>query len=379
MTIQRSSHPGRVLLAGLSACLLAVGLGAGSAAGAGASMGAGNPAPHSWHVLVGAQAGNRAIQTMGFYPSHLWVDQGDTVTWQANSAEIHTVTFLSSTSPCPTSALCALPSAFDPADPTQSTPQGSSTYDGSSYYNSGVMTSATGDTGPLPPFVHVQKSYSLTFPASLAPGTYVYYCVVHGMAMQGSVIVQAAGTPYPFSQRSYDHQNRQRMSRDIADGYRLWHNARQADRRLSRTQGPTVLVGAMDQAAMVMRFIGANRAIRVGERVRFQSTSMGEPHTVTFGSDETGCGTPPCNPQMPWNVSRAADGNETANYPGSNAGYTGARTNLNSGLLLDLPPSVTGLPTKLTVSLTRAGTYHYTCALHDYMGMTGNLRVHHRR
>lgn len=366
------SRRARILLVGLCAVLAATwfGLGAPSASAASAAT------PHTWHVQVGAQSSNEAVQTMGYYPSHLWVDQGDTVVWTAKAAEIHTVTFLSTASPCPSDALCDLPAGFDPGDMLQSTPQGGSTYDGTSYYNSGIMSSATGDTGPLPPFVTVQKTYSLTLSSTLAPGTYTYYCLVHGMAMKSQLIVQAAGTPYPFTQSQYNRMSSQRAHADVRDGFRVWRAARHQADALTRQHGPTVLVGAMDDRAMVMRFIGPKQHVRVGDTVRFVATSMGEPHTVTFGSDVTGCGTPPCNPEMPWNVSLDASGNETASYPGLNGGFTGSPTDLNTGLMFGLPPAVTHLPSMLTVTFTHAGSYPYVCALHDYMGMMGKVVVH---
>lgn len=335
-----------------------------------------NPAPHTWHVQVAAQASNEAIQTMGFYPGHLWIDQGDRVTWVANAAEIHTVTLLSTVSPCPASALCTLPAqGFNPGDALQSTPQGGTSYDGSSYYNSGVLTSATGDTGPLPPFVHVVKRYTLRFASDLAPGHYTYFCLVHGAAMQGTITVRAAGTPYPRTQRQYDRADRRQIRSDIADGFRLWHAARREAAERSRPHAPTVLAGVMDDRVMVMRFIHQRTRIRVGDRVTFAATSMGEPHTVTFGSDETGCGSPPCNPELAWNLRTGAGGNEVADYPGRNGGFTGSPRQLNSGLMFGLPPSLTGVPSQLTVRFTHAGGFGFVCALHDYMGMVGSVRV----
>lgn len=374
MPTQRTTRCTRTVVALLCAAAVALGL-----ASAVPAAGATTASPHSWQVQVGAQSPDHAIQTMGFYPAHLWVDQGDSVTFTADSAEIHTVSFLATASPCPPGVLCTVPpQGFNPGDPRQSTPRGGSSYDGSSYFNSGVLSSASGDTGPLPPFVTVQRSYRLTFPDTLAPGSYTYYCLVHGTAMQGVIIVQAAGTPYPFSQRQYARQIRRQQRADIADGYRLWRHARQQAATLSRQHSPTVLIGVMDDRAMVMRFIGPKLNITVGQRVTFRATSMGEPHTVTFGSDQTGCGTPPCNPEQPWNVTHDPDGNLSATYPGRNGGYTGNPANLNTGLMLGLPPTVTGLPSTLTVTFTQPGRIHYTCALHDYMGMLGTTIVHPR-
>jgi plastocyanin len=332
--------------------------------------------PHTWHVLVGAQGAHQAIQTMGYYPRHIWVDQGDTVVWSADSAEIHTVTFLGHGTPCPADSLCAVPpQGFNPGDPVQSTPHGSQTYDGSSYYSSGLLTTAHGDTGPLPPFVHVVRSYRLVFPADLAPGTYWYLCLVHGRMQVGSVTVQPAGSPYPFTQRDYDARARHGISKDIADGHRLWARARRQARRLSHGHARTVLNGVMDARAMIMRFVPSVVTIHRGQQVRFLASSMGEPHTVTFGNDETGCGRAPCNPEQPWNVVPTPDGNLRATYPARNGGFTGSPRALNSGLMMGLPPQVTHLANRLVVRFVSARRFRFACALHDYMGMTGVVRV----
>lgn len=374
--MRRSRMPlaARLAIGGLCAAMATLGLGAAGAASASTNTG------RTWQVLVGAQAGNHAIQTMGFYPSHLWVDQGDRVVFKANSAEIHTVTFLSKADPCPETELCALPpQGFNPGDMRQSTRQGTHTYDGSGYYNSGILSATRGDTGPLPPFVQVYHRYTLRFPDSLAPGTYRYYCLVHGKPMQGSVIVQAKGTPYPYGQKLYQQRVQHGITRDIRDGYALWKSARAQDRQLTHQSGhPTVLVGAMDDRAMVMRFIHSHVRIHAGRRVTFVNTGMGEPHTVTFGDDQTGCGQPPCNPEQPWNVAMRKDGQEKAVYPGHNGGFTGDRKNLNSGLLLGGPTAMTGVPNSLTIRFRHAGTFDYVCALHDYMGMVGSVRVEPR-
>lgn len=331
--------------------------------------------PQHWRVLVAAQTHHGAIQTMPFYPAHLWIDQGDSVTWTANAAEIHTVTFLSSESPCPQDSLCALPPGFNPGDPTMSIPHGGAVYDGSSYYSSGVLTTAKDGAMPLPPFVHVRNQYTLTFPSTLAPGTYTYYCLVHGKMMQGKIIVQAAGTPYPFTQKQYNQRDRAAIRSDFADGMRLWKTARKKAAALSRKNGPTVLAGAMDDRTMVMRFVPHTITTRVGGKVHFLATRMGEPHVVTFGDDKTGCGAPPCDPSRPWNTVITSDGNEAASYPGHNGGFTGSPTELNSGVLLGAPPSMTGAPQQLTLTLTKRGSYPYSCALHDYMGMLGTVAV----
>lgn len=272
-------------------------------------------------VQVGSESRDQAIQSMAFLPSEVFVNAGDTVSWAANSAEIHTVTLLAagqtleSTQP------------FDPTNPLEALPQGGPVYDGSSYYNSGVMTNVT-DSG-FPAVTH----YNLTFPAA---GDYTYYCLVHGMAMKGVVHVRAAGTPYPFTQAQYDRQSQATERALLVKGYLL------AGKTITQASRRVVIAGADNGTVMVMRFVSPITVVRVGETVRFVNNGMGAPHTVTFGQEG--------NPFVPI---------------GTPANYTGGQ--LNSGIM---PPQ-----SSFSVTFNRTGTFKYICALHDYMGMVGKVIV----
>src|SRR5262249_36128425 len=48
-----------------------------------------------WHAIVGAQSHDMGHQALAFLPTELWIHQGDSVKWDFNVPEIHTVTFLS--------------------------------------------------------------------------------------------------------------------------------------------------------------------------------------------------------------------------------------------------------------------------------------------
>ena len=123
----------------------------------------------------------------------------------------------------------------------------------------------------------------------------------------------------------------------LRDGRRLWaETQKNATRHL-------VFVGADDGTAMVMRFINAKVTVHVGSSVTFKNIGMAAPHTVTFG------------PEQP---------NISAPY-GDPTHFTGQQ--LNSGILLH--------GSSFTVTFTKAGTYHYLCALHDYLGMRGTVKV----
>jgi plastocyanin len=275
--------------------------------------------PRTWHAIVGVETSDHAIQGMAFLPKNIYIDVGDTVVWTAKSAEIHTVTFLATGQP-------QVP--FSGA-PDQVTPAGGDTFNGTStYYNSGLLDNMTGD-------VH---TYQLTFAVA---GNFNYICWVHEN-MGGTVHVRPAGTPYPFTQAQYDRQDERATDKLIDHGYDL------ADQASDLANRHTVIVGYGDDHIDLMRFFHSKTFIDVGDTVTFKNMSMMEPHTVTFGTEQPDVFDPYGNPT-------AYDGS----YP-LNSGYIGV-----------------GFPfgTTFSVTFTKAGKYPYFCALHDVMGMVGEIVV----
>jgi len=316
MVIQALPHRARLLVAALCAVLMPMAFSTTASASPHPYV---HSHPRTWQVAVGQETPNAAIQGMAFLPGTVWINQGDKINWTARAGEIHTVTFLATGQPL-------LP--FNPGDPTQLFPQGGPSYDGVSYYNSGVMTNKTTSGFPA------QTTYQLRFDTS---GDFTYYCLVHGQMMKGTVHVRPAGTHYPFTQKQYDHQAAVQTASILRDGARLWAETRQnATRHL-------VFVGADDGTAMVMRFIKDNVTIRVGSSITFVNSGMAAPHTVTFGPEQP-------NIFVPY---------------GDPTNFTGQQ--LNSGIML--PGS------SFTVTFTKAGTYHFICGLHDYLGMVGTVKV----
>ncbi|MFH5878571.1 plastocyanin/azurin family copper-binding protein [Arthrobacter sp. NA-172] len=317
-----TAHPKPLLLSRLRALLVLLLALVLPLALSGAAVADGGKSARTWTVQVGSESSDQAIQGMSFLPKDIFINAGDKVTWEANAAEIHTVSFLAagqtieSTQP------------FDPANPLDVSAQGGTSYDGHSYYNSGVMTNVSNSGFPA------VESYSLTFPNT---GDFTYYCLVHGMAMVGTVHVRDKGTDYPYTQGQYNRGVKRSERAILSDGYDQWSAARdQADNH-------TVIAGADDGVASVMRFIEEKVVIHVGESVSFVNNGMGEPHTVTFGTE-------PANVFPPL---------------GDPTNYTGGQ--LNSGLM---PPNTT-----FTVTFNKAGVYDYICGLHDYLGMVGKVVV----
>jgi plastocyanin len=317
--IRKGFHKLPFIFATAAALVLAV-------AGPAGAGGSDRDGPHSWTVQVGSESWDQGIQGMAFLPSDITVNKGDTINWEANSAEIHTVTFLArgqsleSTQP------------FNPGNLDEVSRRGGDTYDGTSYYNSGLLSNVE-----VPGF-SVVESYSLTFPKE---GDFTYWCLVHGMAMKGTVHVQEEGADYPYSQRDYDRSTKAQERDILADGNEL------EDALAEQASDHKVLAGDDDGMAMVMRFVQPTVTVHVGEKVEFVNPGMGAPHTVTFGAE-------PANIFAP---------------SGDPAHFSGGA--LNSGIM----PANAGPASTFTVTFTAAGTFQYICALHDYMGMVGEVIV----
>jgi plastocyanin len=271
--------------------------------------------PPNWTVLVGSQTSDMAVQGERFLPGDVTIDQGDSVTWEANSAEIHTVTFFNGGEVQPSLAPFT-------GDPSQTTPAGGHTMASGTYFNSGIL--AMGAPG-----------YTLTFPDV---GTYTYYCLVHGIMMRGVVHVQAAGAAYPYSQADYDAQAAFEAQALAA------HGRAQMAKATAASTNHRVFMGTDDLVTMTMRFSLHKIVVHKGDTVTWKNTmSKNAPHTVTFGTIPADLFTPSGHPN---------------NFKGGN---------LNSGIKFP--------GTKFSVTFNKVGKFHYVCGLHVDMGMKGVVVV----
>ena len=287
-----------------------------AAAGPASADGGGH---RTWQVQVGSESRDQEIQGMAFLPSEIFVNKRDTIEWHANSAEIHTVTFLASGQSL---------QPFNPFSKDELLKRGGDSYDGHSYYNSGLLANVD-----VPGFPDA-RSYSLSFPRK---GDFTYYCLVHGMVMKGTVHVRDRGTDYPYSQADYDKASRAQERSILRDGQQLDASLAQ------QASNHKVIAGGDDGVAMVMRFVRPTVTVHVGEEVVFANTGMGAPHTVTFGTEPADIFAPSGDPTH----------------------FTGG--DLNSGIMWP--------EDEFTVTFKAKGTFEYICALHDYMGMVGKVRV----
>jgi plastocyanin len=324
--------------------------------------------PTAWTVLVGGQAGIEqqamgpagAWQFMRFYPDSITINAGDTIVWKLASAEPHTVTF-----PAPGEQPPALiiPEGGDSGrmlfNPLAVLPQGGSDYAGTALTGSGQI-----DPGPQFP-----KEYSLTF---TAPGSYEYICAFHQM-MKGTVVVQAAGTPYPKTQAEIDADAAAQLAADTQTAKAAEPQAMQATTRPG-PNGTTiheVNMGYGDGTMAWMRFSPADLTINVGDTVEWTQKDMGTPHTVTLTSGGAEPELVLAEPQQAGPPKLIV--NPVVLAPAGGSTYSG-QGYFNSGFVWGTEEPQPG-PRTYSLTFDTPGTYEYICVLHDMMGMNGQITV----
>jgi len=145
---------------------------------------------HRWTVWAGT--GNAVDANDGFWPPHLTIHAGDTVTWKSGGVLFHTVSFGID----PRKTPLFVPAGTGPQGPILAVnprvafpimPKGGS-------YRGGVASSGIvalgGNYVNLPGQRFLKAVFSLTF---AKPGTYTYYCLVHAPLMTGTITVLPAG------------------------------------------------------------------------------------------------------------------------------------------------------------------------------------------
>jgi plastocyanin len=296
-------------------------------------------------AIAGAQSSDKGNQALAFLPNELWVHVGDSITWAFPTDEIHTVTFLK-------------PNQVRPPFPVGCpgvTPDGAS-YDGTSCVNSGVMAGG--------------QTYTVSFPTA---GNYKLVCLVHAY-MTGAVHVLNASETLPHDQDFYENQAERELSELLSDASRLMGRGMAIARRTSEDEvsaGIAEIVattGGGVHTATVMRFLRDTTIVDVGDTVEWTNLGPAVSHTVTFGTE-------PADPMPP-------SAGVTTDSDGARHAVIGSPSdNVNSGFLTAANPDRVGQPqpplgvTRFRVTFTSPGTFHYICALHDDLGMTGTVIV----
>jgi plastocyanin len=297
-----------------------------------------------WHASVGAQSNNKARQVLAFLPNEIWIHAGDNVTWTVVTDEIHTVSFLvSGQTRQPFQVGCP---GFAPNN---------SSFDGTNCITTPALAGG--------------QTYTVFFPTA---GNFKLVCLVHP-DMTGTVHVLDASQTLPHSQEFYDDQAADERKALLSDRDRQFKNH---SRDRDDMDHHMVMAGTGESAATaggatsvsVMRFMQPNKVVHVGGTVEWDNPDPSTPHTITFGVE-------PMDPMPPSpNVTLDADG-------ARHATITSLSDSVHSGFIVAAPQDRIGLPqsplpvTRFRVTFTGAGVFPYKCALHDNLGMMGQVTV----
>lgn len=304
-------------------------------------------ASHLWVVGTGASTYSYALQDLDFYPGSITIDAGDSIAYQIASGsggDAHTVSFVP--------AGMTIPS---PDNPNDLVPSGGTTIDGTKFVNSGILLGG--------------QTFTLKFTKA---GTYRILCLFHEPAMEGTVVVQNAGAPYPHTQSYY-------TSTGSTD---LWEDLGAAQKSAAlfpfKSFGTTIAAGISPGLtkfppadSTILRYLNSastdssvlaregSMSIKVGTTLTFMNETNNEPHTVTIvpaGQNDL--------PNMPPDPAKNA-----VAYPGVTT-FDGTKV-VNSGTLVRAP----GAPFAFSVKFIKAGSYFYGCLYHDNSRMTGTITV----
>ena len=350
-------------------------------------------AGQSWQATVGSQNIDASKQAMAFLPNEMWISQGDSITWKTNAGEGHTVTFLQQMSGGASAAGTSRPAngttgatgcAGGGQGGTAVTASGAA-FDGASCLNSGPLCDANLQQSPEPGKC-VGTTYSVTFPAA---GNFKLICLIHAN-MTGTVHVLPTPASLPFSQADYDNQAEQQARAIIhADGI-MPRASRDSSRpgQFARviTGGGLVATGGGKSYLAIMRYMPSQITVHVGDTVEWTNFSPAEPHTVTFGVEPLvptavlGATTDPDGA-----VSGTLPNTVTAGFPRADGGPScsaapNCANTFNPGFITAAAQDVSGAPqtssiTRARVTFTQPGTYNYICAIHDELGMKGEVDV----
>jgi len=310
----------------------------------------------SWQATAGAQSPDKGLQALAFLPNEIWIHAGDSITWTFPTPEPHSVTILKPGQVRPTYQTGCPGTTLD-----------GSAFDGSACVNSGRI-------------VTTETTYTVAFPS---PGNYTLVCLVHAN-MTGVVHVLDPAAPLPHDQDFYDRQaaveQRDLLSdRDGGLGRKFGEtaphdpggaNANALNHKIVVGAGEIVSTPGGLQSVSLMRFMQPSVTIHAGETVEWFSSDVSG-HTITFGQEP-----PNVSPSTPPSANVFSDPDGAIH-----AVISSPADSVHSGRIAPAPQERTGLAqaspgvTRFRVTFTRAGTYRFICALHDELGMTGEVIV----
>ena len=314
-----------------------------------------NPASATeWNAWAGAQTADQGIQVLAFLPNEFWIHAGDSIHFTFSTNELHTVSFLKTgqTRPAGFSVVGINGKVFVGCP--------GATPDGSSFDNSACVSSGPSTIG---------QTYTVSFPAA---DNFKLVCLVHAR-MTGAIHVLPLSETLPHDQAYYDRQASREGRELLSDAYGLQGREDEKRERGSAgevTAGVSAILanGGGSQTIAVMRFLGAPTVVRVGDTVEWTNPSAPVFHTLTFGTEPANDTPPSAGVTVdPDGVRHATISSPTDSV---NSGYIGAPNQETVG-----QPQAPLDFTRFRVTFTAPGTFNYTCALHDDIGMVGTVIV----
>ena len=292
--------------------------------------------PVTWNVGTGSSTRSYAIQSLDFGPESITIDAGDSIVYHVGSGvggDAHTVAFVPRGMPIPS-----------PGNPQDLAPAGGNVVDGTHFVNSGIVVGG--------------QTFTLHFPRA---GTFRILCLFHEPAMVSTVIVQAAGTPYPHNASFY-------ASVSASDRWTDFLQAEDSIASFPFTNGGTTLAAGIDKGrtlfpppsdATVLRFLDSNRlsdlptagdkTIHVGTTLKWVNETNVEPHTITIvPAGQNDLPNAPPDPAFGGHV-----------FDGSHA--------INSGTIIG--------GQSFSATFTHTGKFLYGCLYHDNSRMEAWITV----
>ena len=293
-----------------------------------------------WTATAGAQTDEKGIQALAFLPNEIWIHAGDSITWTFQTDVPHTVTFLRAAQVRPDPAVGCPGFSSDPA-----------IFDGSTCVTTPQLV--TGQT------------FTVIFPVA---GNFKLTCLVH-VNMDGRIHVLPASEPLPHAQAFYDEQVASQSDELLSDGQKM-KPLHVPNSPLGVTAGIADITGTAGGTSTIVaaRFFHENIRIHAGQTVEWDNQGPLFPHTITFGQE-------PANLQNPSpDVTVDPDG-------ARHAIIASTSDSTNSGYIIAAPQERRGLPqaplgvTRFRVTFPNAGIFPYICAIHDELGMVGQVTV----
>jgi plastocyanin len=210
------------------------------------------------------------------------------------------------------------------------------------------------------------QTFTVIFPVA---GNFKLVCLVHEN-MTSVVHVLDLAEQLPHDQAFYNQQAESQRHEllDNAAQVASCHAIPNSPQGVTAGAGDVTAKAGGSNTVSVMRFSHHDIHIHAGQIVEWDNQDPITPHTVTFGPDPQDPGPP--SPDV------------TVDPDGARHAIIRFTTDTtHSGFIVAAPQERLGLPqaplgvTRFRVTFPNAGTFPYQCALHDELGMTGQVTV----